>query len=93
MEKRTFKPKDFSKLISVSVRTLQQWDRDGILKAKRTPTNRRYYTYEQYLDLLHFGMLSRNLKKDMDNYNQELEQTLNSKKIQLFLEKIIAVKV
>ncbi|MDD6223763.1 MAG: hypothetical protein PUB18_02045 [bacterium] len=44
--------------------------------------------HTMYLDLLHFGMLSRNLKKDMDNYNQELEQTLNSKKIQLFLEKI-----
>ncbi len=29
--------------------TLQKWDRKGILPAFRTPTNRRYYTYEQYL--------------------------------------------
>ncbi|MGN0464992.1 MAG: helix-turn-helix domain-containing protein, partial [Lachnospiraceae bacterium] len=44
-----YKPKDFAKLIGVSVKTLQRWDREGILKANRTPTNRRYYTYEQYL--------------------------------------------
>ena len=29
--------------------TLQKWDRKGILKAYRSPTNRRYYTHEQYL--------------------------------------------
>ena len=45
-----YKPKDFSELLNVSVKTLQRWDRQGVLKAKRTPTNRRYYTYEQYLE-------------------------------------------
>lgn len=44
-----YKPKDFSKLLNVSVKTLQRWDNDGILKAYRSPTNRRYYTYDQYL--------------------------------------------
>jgi predicted site-specific integrase-resolvase len=44
-----YKPKDFAELLGVSVKTLQRCDRDGILKANRTPTNRRYYTYEQYL--------------------------------------------
>ena len=44
-----YKPKDFAELLGVSVKTLQRWDREGILKAKRTPTNRRYYTYDQYL--------------------------------------------
>ena len=29
--------------------TLQRWDREGILEANRTPTDRRYYTYDQYL--------------------------------------------
>ncbi len=29
--------------------TLQKWDRKGILRAYRSPTNRRYYTHEQYL--------------------------------------------
>jgi predicted site-specific integrase-resolvase len=44
-----YKPKDFAEFINVSVKTLQRWDRDGILIANRTPTNRRYYTYDQYL--------------------------------------------
>ncbi len=29
---------------------MQRWDREGILVAKRTPTDRRYYTYDQYLE-------------------------------------------
>ena len=44
-----YKPKDFAELLGVSVKTLQRWDREGILKANRTPTDRRYYTYDQYL--------------------------------------------
>ena len=47
-----YKPKDFAKLLGVSVKTLQRWDRDNILKAKRTPTDRRYYTYDQYLKFI-----------------------------------------
>ena len=34
-----YKPKDFSELLGVSVKTLQRWDREGTLKANRTPTN------------------------------------------------------
>lgn len=45
-----YKPKDFAELLNVSVKTLQRWDRDKILIAKRTPTDRRYYTYDQYLE-------------------------------------------
>jgi putative resolvase len=44
-----YSPKNFSKLVGVSVFTLQRWDRNGTLKAQRTPTNRRYYTHDQYL--------------------------------------------
>ena len=44
-----YKPKDFAELLGVSIKTLQRWDREGILKANRTPTDRRYYTYDQYL--------------------------------------------
>ena len=44
-----YKPKDFAELLGVSVKTLQRWDREGTLKANRTPTDRRYYTYSQYL--------------------------------------------
>lgn len=45
----TYSPKKFGKLIGKSVNTLQKWDRKGILHAYRSPTNRRYYTHEQYL--------------------------------------------
>lgn len=45
----TYSPKQFGKLIGKSVNTLQKWDRRGILPAYRSPTNRRYYTHEQYL--------------------------------------------
>lgn len=45
----TYSPKNFSKLVGVSVFTLQRWDRTGTLTAHRTPTNRRYYTHDQYL--------------------------------------------
>jgi putative resolvase len=45
----TYSPRNFSKLVGVSVFTLQRWDRNGTLTAHRTPTNRRYYTHDQYL--------------------------------------------
>ncbi|WP_146005377.1 MerR family transcriptional regulator, partial [Haloimpatiens massiliensis] len=44
MKNNNYKPNEFAELINVSVRTLQRWDNEGILKAFRTPTNRRYYT-------------------------------------------------
>ena len=37
-----------------SVKTVQKWDRQGTLKALRTPTGRRFYTHSQLLD--YFGM-------------------------------------
>ena len=46
------KLKEFVELLNVSVITLQRWNKDGKLKAFRTPTNRRYYTYEQYLEYI-----------------------------------------
>lgn len=48
MENKIYKPKEFGKMINRSVITLQKWDRDGVLKAHRTSTNRRYYTNEDY---------------------------------------------
>ena len=41
-----YKPQDFAEMLGVSVKTLQRWDREGKLKAFRTPTDRRYYTDE-----------------------------------------------
>lgn len=41
-------PKEFASRIGVSVKTLQRWDVSGKLIAHRTPTNRRFYTEDQY---------------------------------------------
>lgn len=57
-----YKPKDFAELLGVSVKTLQRWDREEILKAKRTPTDRRYYTYDQYLEFKGINNVSSNKK-------------------------------
>lgn len=54
---KNFKPQKFAELLGVTVKTLQRWDNSGKLKAYRTPTNRRYYTYEQYI-LFKNGSLS-----------------------------------
>lgn len=43
---------EMAKRLNVSVKTLQRWDREGILIAKRTPTDRRYYTEDQYLEYI-----------------------------------------
>ena len=48
----SYKIGKFADMIGVSYQTLQRWDREGILKAHRTPTNRRYYTYNQYLEYI-----------------------------------------
>lgn len=41
------KPKDVADRLGITTKTLQTWDRKGILKAKRSPTNRRFYTEAQ----------------------------------------------
>ena len=41
-----YTPAQFAKKVNVSVKTIQKLDRLGILPAKRTITNRRYYAGE-----------------------------------------------
>lgn len=41
-----YKPKDFAELLGVSVKTLQRWDREGILKANHKVDIIKYYLYE-----------------------------------------------
>ena len=50
--KNTYSPKYFGLLIGRTTHTLQRWDRQGVLKAHRTKTNRRFYTHDQYLDVI-----------------------------------------
>ena len=52
MKGKIYKPKEFAELLGVSVRTLQRWDKKGLLVAYRTPTDRRYYTHEQYIEYM-----------------------------------------
>ena len=49
--RKYYKPKEFAELLNVSVIELKRWDNDRKLTAFRTPTNRRCYTYEQYLEI------------------------------------------
>ena len=89
-----YKPKDFAELLGVSVKTLQRWDRDGIIKANRTPTDRRYYTYDQYLQfkgiqtendirdtVIYARVSTRNQKDDLQNQVEFLKQFCNAKGI------------
>ena len=49
---KRYKVGEFAKLINVTVKTLQNWDKQGTLKAYRTPTNQRFYTEEQLNQVL-----------------------------------------
>jgi putative resolvase len=77
---------DFAKKIGVTVHTLQRWDREGRLVAKRTHTNRRYYTEtdlefvlgqssdEHKKTLVYCRVSSQAQKTDLKNQRQMLEQ-------------------
>ena len=84
------KLKDMADRLGISIKTLQRWDREGILVAKRTPTNRRYYTEEQYLSyvgktepkgliLAYTRVSSRNQIDDLTSQIEFLKQFVNAK--------------
>lgn len=62
---KQYKVGQFAKLLNVTVKTLQNWDKQGTLKAYRTPTNQRFYTEEQLNQVL-----------KLSNNNQEEKQSL-----------------
>ncbi|HDR3489566.1 IS607 family transposase [Bacillus wiedmannii] len=49
---KQYKPKEFSEMLNVAVKTLQRWDNQGVLTAYRNPKGRRYYTEEQYKEYM-----------------------------------------
>ena len=51
MEK-IYNVREFADMIGKSVKTMQRWDREGILTAYRSPSKRRYYTHTQYLEYM-----------------------------------------
>lgn len=81
-----YTPSEFARKVGVTVNTLQRWDREGRLVAKRTHTNRRYYTDDDLQAVLgHSSMPSRRSivycrvssqaqKPDLQNQRQMLEQ-------------------
>lgn len=94
--KKFYRTGEFAEILGVSVKTLQRWDRDGRLKSKRTPTNRRYYTYDQYLEFVGINSLD-----EADNRKTVIYARVSSrpqkddlKKIKfLFLENTAMLKV
>lgn len=42
---------EMARKLNKSVKTLQNWDKSGVLRANRYPSNRRYYTHKQLLDV------------------------------------------
>ena len=62
---KRYKVGEFAKLLNITVKTLQNWDKQGTLKAYRTPTNQRFYTEEQLNQIL-----------NLSNTNQEEKQGL-----------------
>lgn len=49
---KIYKPREFAKIVNVSVQTLQSWDKQGKLAAKRNISDRRYYTEAQVKEVL-----------------------------------------
>lgn len=87
-----YKPKEFAELLNVTVKTLQLWDREKTLVANRAPTNRRYYTYDQYLQFKGIGrdadsrkiviytrVSTRNQTDDLENQVDFLQNYVNAK--------------
>lgn len=93
------KPKEMAERLGVTVKTLQIWDKKGTLKAHRTPTNRRYYTEEQYLDYIgqstsdkrkniaYARVSTYGQKNDLNNQIEFIRQYVNAKGI--ILDEII----
>ena len=49
---KVYKIHEMAEKLGVSIKTLQRWDNTGKLPARRTPSNQRYYTEDQYFDYM-----------------------------------------
>lgn len=47
MDDKLYSPKETSEILGVHVKTLQKWDRLGIIKAQRTPRGRRKFSQSE----------------------------------------------
>ena len=92
---RIYRPKEFGALIGRSVKTLQRWDYEATLIAKRTSKNMRYYTHDQYLEFIgqkatpdkkqvvYSRVSSANQKNDLKNQIEAIEQFSIAKGIEV----------
>src|SRR2546429_5405002 len=91
-----YTPAAFAKRVGVSVKTLQKWDRMGVLPAKRTITNRRYYTDDDLATALRLPRVqkerrtvaycrvsSQAQKPDLANQRRVLEEFCKQRQIQV----------
>jgi len=89
---KQYKPKEFAEMLHVSVKTLQKWDNEGVLKAYRNPKGRRYYTEEQYREymgipkenqvgktVIYARVSNKGQKDDLENQVEFLRQYVNAK--------------
>jgi len=51
---KIYTAKEVAELLRKNIKTIQRWDREGKLVAKRTPSNRRFYTQDQINKYLGF---------------------------------------
>lgn len=73
--------------MDIKVKTLQRWDREGTLKANRTPIDRCYYTYDQYLQFK--GINAKNDNRKYENLKKgEVTQRSNIQKHKLKVQKL-----
>lgn len=76
LQNKKWLPGEFALKLGVSLRTLRRWNDEGYLKAHRTNTQRKYYTYDQYLEATDFLRGKRgcdiviSLKESEDVYKQ-----------------------
>ena len=89
-----YKPKEFAKMLHVTVTTLQRWDNEGKLIAYRNPKGRRFYTHRQYEEymgwnkptkvgkvVLYSRVSNRGQQDDLTNQTSFLRQYINAKGI------------
>lgn len=89
---KVYRIHEMAEKLGVSVKTLQRWDNTGKLPARRTPSNQRYYTEDQYLDYMGMSVekphrkvvayarvSSRNQKDDLKNQIDFIRTFANAK--------------
>lgn len=89
---KVYRIHEMAEKLGVSIKTLQRWDNTGKLPARRTPSNQRYYTEDQYLDYMGMSVeklhrkvvayarvSSRNQKDDLKNQIDFIRTFINAR--------------